>query len=604
MTELILSTNQRGTLNLSEGLTTVTGNNTAFTQDDVGKKIKIRDSATELNFTIVTVTNLSTIEISSASPITKSNLYYYLNYQNVDLYDDFPFTLTMSIADIRNPEKRNTAYSKTITIPATKTNNNVMSYIYEIDSTQGFNPNIRAFAELYIDSVLQFRGVAQLLRIKKTREKIEYEINLFGMTANVLFAGNSVKLNEIDFSDLEHSITIANIVASWSAPVGVGYVYPLIDNDSIVASGLVVQADINKQLPCIYAKEFVDRIFEQSGNTYESTFLESELFKRLIIPTQKSSLTTRLRLQSIARIKFVGAVGGINVTVRLVRYNVTMASIMVLDSQTYSSPQNANQTFSLIFDTITNFNGGDQFYLDVIHDSTVATVTQESTSNFEGSFVYDNSGIFFANDFTGTRTSQSSAIPYNTLTSMTYTTEVDPDNRLDIATGVYTMRNISYYYLLPNQYTCTDFLLSIFKMFNLYAMVDVNDEKNIIIEPRDDFYNNVVVNWDAKLDIDRAIEILPMGELNFQQFLLTYKPDTDYYNRTYTSVWTETYGQRLNIIDNDFVKNVNTNQLIFSPTPSVGSVVNEFVFPNISKENPLLVTQDNGVDKPNIRILY
>ena len=40
-----------------------------------------------------------------------------INNTSLDVYKDIPISLNYSIADIRNPDKRNTSFSKTITLP-------------------------------------------------------------------------------------------------------------------------------------------------------------------------------------------------------------------------------------------------------------------------------------------------------------------------------------------------------------------------------------------------------------------------------------------------------------------------------------------------------
>ena len=47
----------------------------------------------------------------------------FVNNTLLDISEGFSIPLNYSIADIRNPENRNTSYSKTITLPATKNNN-------------------------------------------------------------------------------------------------------------------------------------------------------------------------------------------------------------------------------------------------------------------------------------------------------------------------------------------------------------------------------------------------------------------------------------------------------------------------------------------------
>ena len=154
---------------------------------------------------------------------------------------------------------------------------------------------------------------------------------------------------------------------------------------------------------------------------------------------------------------------------------------------------------------------------------------------------------------------------------------------------------------IPKNIKQTDFFMSIVKMFNLYVQTDTANDRNLFIEPRDDFYNSNVNNWSQKLDISQPLEFLPMGALDSQRYLYTYKADKDYYNELYTTTWGEIYGERLKRVNNDFLKNEHKTEVIFSPTPSVGQSYNDKVIPTIKK------VDNNGQEVrtiSNIRILY
>ena len=153
---------------------------------------------------------------------------------------------------------------------------------------------------------------------------------------------------------------------------------------------------------------------------------------------------------------------------------------------------------------------------------------------------------------------------------------------------------------IPSKIKQRDFIKSLIKMFNLYIQPDPADEKNLLIEPRDDFYSNEVTDWSAKLDKSQAVESKPMGALNYKEYLYTYKQDSDYYNNLYYNTWDEVYGQADFTINNDFIKTEHKTELIFSPTPSVGQLWYDRVIPTIIKFD-----DKDGIQRTeaNIRIL-
>ena len=153
---------------------------------------------------------------------------------------------------------------------------------------------------------------------------------------------------------------------------------------------------------------------------------------------------------------------------------------------------------------------------------------------------------------------------------------------------------------IPAKVKQRDFIKSLVNMFNLYIQPNPDDEKDLIIEPRDDFYNNNIIDWSSKIDKSKDIDIKPMGALNSKEYLYTYKQDNDYYNDLYYNTWDEVYGQADFIINNDFLKAEHKTEIIFSPTPSVGQSWYDRVIPTIIKFD-----DKDGVQRTeaNIRIL-
>ena len=153
---------------------------------------------------------------------------------------------------------------------------------------------------------------------------------------------------------------------------------------------------------------------------------------------------------------------------------------------------------------------------------------------------------------------------------------------------------------IPREVKQKDFFMSLVKMFNLYVQPDPDNKKNLLIEPRDDFYTNDIVDWSTKLDKSQALDSKPMGALNAREYLYTYKQDKDYYNDLYFNSWGEVYGQQDFKINNEFIKNTHKTEVIFSPTPNVGQYWYDRVIPTIIKFD-----DKNGVQRTesNIRIL-
>jgi hypothetical protein len=131
-------------------------------------------------------------------------------------------------------------------------------------------------------------------------------------------------------------------------------------------------------------------------------------------------------------------------------------------------------------------------------------------------------------------------------------------------------------------------------MYNLYATADVDNQNNLILISRDEYYDSgKAVDWTNKLMKDKEQSMIFIPELNNKKLRLSYKADTDSPNTVYTDVTREIYGQVEVTFENEYVKGIDVKELIFSPTPVQPTVFGAFL--------PLL---NGAAPKTNIRILY
>ena len=164
-----------------------------------------------------------------------------------------------------------------------------------------------------------------------------------------------------------------------------------------------------------------------------------------------------------------------------------------------------------------------------------------------------------------------------------------PSNNVQV-TG--STLNINQY--VPKEIKQSDFVKSIFQMYNLYVEQDVNNPNNLILRHRDEYYDSgVEKDWSRKLAKDKDQQLIFLPDLSNKKLKLTYAPDTDDFNTMYTQATSEIYGQLEYTFDNEYVKDVSTQELIFSPTPVFLTSFGAYV-PAIIGASP----------NTNIRILY
>lgn len=147
---------------------------------------------------------------------------------------------------------------------------------------------------------------------------------------------------------------------------------------------------------------------------------------------------------------------------------------------------------------------------------------------------------------------------------------------------------------VPVEVKQSDFVKAIFQMYNLYIEQDVNNPNNLILRHRDEYYDSgAEKDWSSKLAKDKAQELMFLPDVTNKKLKLTYAPDEDGPNVVYTQATGEIYGQIEYTFDNEYVKDVDTKELLFSPTPVYRTIFGAYV-PAISGQAPNV----------NIRILY
>lgn len=213
---------------------------------------------------------------------------------SLDLLGDLPVSLNYAIADIKDPSKRNGAFSRSIKLPGSGTNNTFFEHVYDVNiATRNFNPNRKTTCYVLQDSIEIFRGYLRLREVEvevvNDIQKIVYDVTLLGDNQDLFGLVADAKLQDLSMTEFNHVYNRTNQVASWTAPIGTGYVYPLIDygyNNFLTNSFNVEHFRL-----AFYAKTYLDKIFASVGKTYSGTFPSTTFFKKWIIPHNGDKFT-------------------------------------------------------------------------------------------------------------------------------------------------------------------------------------------------------------------------------------------------------------------------------------------------------------------------
>ena len=218
----------------------------------------------------------------------------------LDTYKEEPISLTYNIADVSDISSRNSSFSKTIRLPETRGNRNAFGDIADLGvSPAQFNPNKKTKAWILVDTAVVFEGYLQLRRviIDKETEKGDYEVVIYADNDNFYKQLGDSFLTDMDFSELNHDWTKTNIIQSFTASYNNGYYYPLIDYGQDWDLGEVnnwtqtynTEVKVKDMFPSTNVKFIWDKIFSIAGYNYQSTFLNSDVFKNLYVPFNKTA---------------------------------------------------------------------------------------------------------------------------------------------------------------------------------------------------------------------------------------------------------------------------------------------------------------------------
>lgn len=569
------------------------------------------------------------------------------NTWNVDLYDTVPMPINKSIVDIREPDKRQSDYSKSLTIPGTANNHSIFSAIFNLDRATintsslnfnpDFNPNLKADAILYRKGIEQLTGYIQLASIKNVDGAIEYECVIIGKFANLFQDLGELSLSELDLSDYNHVWNKTNVENSWDTsiikngttyvnfnasaqPDGSGYVYPLIDRGNSVT---LAENDYNfgTMYPAVYAKQVVDSIFAGASYRYESNFFNSQRFKNLIIPfcggefrMTGAEVEDRTFLMTNASALSYTSSTQYNSQVFKIGFNVngndTNPSGINTTNHEWTCPAGLNGKYRFAFEgeieaTGTGGNMGVSIQairkrgtslLNISAIYKIVSPTNTYQIKLESNLVDIQAGdIVYLTMYYNALSSSGNA----TNTTITFKSGFELYSNPDA--NYQEGQTIDIAAALPEKTKQTEFLQYLIKMFNLYVEVDKIDPKKLIIEPRDEFYTDTLVDLTEYLDVSQELEIKPMGLLDFRVFEMSYKSDSDEFNQRYEMVYREPFSKQKFNINNDFIRDSKVVEIGFSATPSVDATTNDRIIPKIRPLDP--ATGSTNLPVYNIRIL-
>jgi hypothetical protein len=556
----------------------------------------------------------------------------------LDVAEGFPVPMTYSVGDIRDISKRTGAFSKSIVLPNTKNNANLLNHYFDINIQAGtFNINKLQQCILLQNNVpITQNAYIQLVNVKKTQnvqtedDFVEYEVLIKDNVGDFFTKLGGSLLEEINMSSFTHNYTSSNVKASFDNTWvdGYKYVLPWIATPS---SGIPKYV-LSELKPAIYAKQYWDRIHSNAGFSYswDTQTASNVRFDKLLIPF--NSEDKKISEETLNNVKVIANRGPNNYFINQISGGSTIDFVLPLTipnqiqdnlgiynelTSQYSNQFLLNAPTGLVFKfevdydlVINNVSSVNAYFSTGTYRPRIRVLRSNNTqvtsvnigpqtgflnpaSTLNPTILPPGQNVIYSinNSFTTTATNLSNTdilkfdigisqggqqAWWNAINGGYFPGTIRPTIvlrslkmtvSLDASTVVFGFPiNPNSY--IPKKIKQSDFIKSICLMYNLFVETDPNDPNRLIYKHRDKFYDTgKEVDWTDKLAREREQNVKFLPELTSKRLILTYKADKDDANNVYSNATNEVYGQHEVVFQNEYIKNIETKELIFSPTP-------------------------------------
>lgn len=569
----------------------------------------------------------------------------------VDLYENESISLQYNFTDIKDLRPRG-SYSRTFRIPATPTNAKIFGFIQENTyQFANFNPKRKLNAIITVDTIPTLEGSVQFKAVyTQDGQNHEYEIVFFGNVIDFFKnIGDADFKNYIgaqlqtDYPLVVKYDTIADFNAETDIYLGLtdrgqNWVGNVNDANSrcINSTNPSIAAKAGELTPFVSARYIFNKIMSLSGFSLgtDSGTLTSEL-DFMYIPWVSESAQIQQAGGNPETAKFtlngytpdetfvVGDFanetinGYTNSVYHFPALNIVSDPGSNIISNVYTAPFSGNYKFNTFITAQVDTNTTSSIAIYYIKTDLSANKTFVNSFGSISFFTYDNQGndVFFINsDRLGSNQTPNIFLEAGETIEPVLVQLETFNSSWQNFTGTFTLKNVVFE---ANEITkplygndidwvanapvmkCSEFIDSLFKMYNLVVVPNRFNQKLIDFIPFQEYISQgVAKDWTPLLDISKDITLMSTNDYQARKNTWTYKASSDLFNNIYNTQGNRVYG-RLELIDpeNDFATDENKVELYFGSTPIVPIKATSYAIPKF-------VNEDYSYSAPNPRILY
>lgn len=555
----------------------------------------------------------------------------YSGYVELDLYQSEPIKMSFSVQGLEDPQATTSSFSRTFRVPHTSANGKYFKGAFNVNGVD-FDATQKALAYIMVDGLTFTEGNIRLNQVYRNdyTGKIEYEIIYLGETSTFGAIVGPKDLSQLDFSQYGHDLTATAVQNSWSLNLFNGdIVYPLAEygytydanNIPTVSTLSVYNAATgpggsqkgftnsanplspNQFKPMVRAKAVWDKIFEEAGFTYESTFLDTSFFNSMYMLS--SNTASAVTVPSVAMAAWLNGAGQDYDTVGGIQplpfatpvydyancyvapgkyvvpysgspYKLTVKNVIVDYGWSAFWPQN-QATFSILILQNGVVAATQPAYLPTplgMGGGPDVQTASSSITTFNSNFIFNIPAV--AGDVLEIAIQLPPATPFNLIPFTVQSAQW-------LTTGPPVVNPAG---LLPVQYKQIEFIKAINDRFKLVWQPDPENPKNFFIEPwKDWIIGGEQKDWTAKLDESKDISITPLFYTQTRQIYYADSEEGDIYNFLYQQQNKETFGELKTDSNIELLTGEKTIKSLFASTPLAPiGLADDFIIPHFAKD--------------------
>lgn len=497
---------------------------------------------------------------------------------DVELHDreKFGSSITYAIADMLQLNVNKGATSKTIKVPATRLNKIFFGTPENFNSVAKITQSTKPNTTIFRSGTPILRGFTKISATTVDGVITEYSIVVKGDNGDWRQRIKGKKVNELDYSDQDHTLDFATVLASETLTTGREYVYDFIDRGKFEGSqigGYDVQdvngnvlytlsegVTINDRYPAIRVPGMIERIFKSVGYKVESNWLNSSHVQKLVLPfiNERFRQPESFNDQQKMHVTSINNAFWLNVNT-IAPGNIATPSVgpLIAFLQTDSDPGGNvvtnNREYLVPSDGQYKFKASISIAPQQYVQGTTGTVYVTIRKSSTGTILAQGTCPFPANQTVVVETALTSFIHGERIgvsTEMIIDAASTGFTRIAVLAGstfectevagvlsVQAGQSVSMNANLP-EYTQLELLQGLAHIPKLLFMTDVEARK-VYIEPWEDFFRTTVkpeYNWTNLLDKKKPFGTKFIGDQRGKVIKYRYKPDS---NDKFIAAWEE-----------------------------------------------------------------